>query len=127
MSPCVSTWKTIYYSPISALRNLEFRGRRSFLADFQVLGRFLNSVAAQKVRYRVRGSGMVFNFPVARPIRDFDLGAVTILARAARDFSRILAVFVLKSLKISWRRVSGGSSSEGSGWFLSGWRPKRSP
>ena len=87
------------YSPISRLRNLEFRGRRSFLADCQVLGRFLITQWRPRKSNRVRGFGMVFNFPVARGrFAILTLVVTSFCARSApffKDFGR----FVLKSLK----------------------------
>ena len=84
------------YSHVSPLRNLDFRSRRSFLAEFQNHGRFLNPVATQKVTSRLRGFGTVFIFSGAT-------GRFAILmivsdhprARVARIFSKVLACLSL--------------------------------
>ena len=42
---------TKWYSVYSPLRNQDFGARRSFLTDFQILGRFLKPFAARKVDF----------------------------------------------------------------------------
>ena len=48
------------------LRKQDFWAGRSFLTDFQILGRFLKRFAGQKVTFWVRDFGVVFDFPHQR-------------------------------------------------------------
>ena len=84
-------------------------------------------MAAQKVRYRVHGVGMVFNFPVASgrfqilTLVDRSLGA-----RSARFFQ---GIWPFGRGKLESSSGEGGLevAAQGSGWFLSAPTPNRSP
>ena len=55
------------------------------------------SVAAHKVRYRVRHFGGVFTFPSSRGEISIFAGHGVVVARAARDFFKDLAVLAAET------------------------------